>query len=295
MATVSDEPIVVRYRVTGMDCSDCVTKIEKATRKVDGVGDVRVSLTSQTMTLRLSAGDGVLPVVEQTVTGLGYQLDRLDGQEDAVGQSHLTPGYTRALWIVVLLNVGYGLIEMVGGFLADSQALKADALDFVGDGLISFLGLLAISWRPIWRARSALIQGVFLGLLGIGVVGTTVYRVIVQGQPEAKAMGVLALIAFTVNVSAALVLMQHRSGDANMRAVWLFSRNDALGNLAVVIAAVVVYLSDSPWPDIIVAFMIASLFLQSAWSIVMDARTELEAASASDQQHGGIPPSSTRR
>jgi len=280
MATVNDEPMIVRYRITGMDCSDCVAKIEKATRKVTGVDDVRVSLTSQTMTLRVPAGDAALNAVEQTVTGLGYQLDRLDGQEDAASRSHHTLGYLRALWIVILLNVGYGLVEMVGGFLADSQALKADALDFVGDGLISFLGLLAIGWRPIWRARSALIQGVFLGLLGLGVIGTTIYRVIVQGEPEAEAMGVLALIAFAVNVSAALVLMQHRSGDANMRAVWLFSRNDALGNLAVVIAAIIVYLSDSQWPDLVVAFVIASLFLQSAWSIITDARTELDTASA---------------
>lgn len=279
MATVTDEPTIVRYRVTGMDCSDCVAKIEKATRKVSGVDDVRVSLTSQTMTLRLPQGDVPLSEVEHTVTGLGYQLARLDGQDAAANRSHLTSGYKRALWIVILLNVGYGVIEMVGGFLADSQALKADALDFVGDGLISFLGLLAIAWRPIWRARSALIQGVFLGILGLGVIGATIYRVIVQGEPEAETMGILALIAFAVNVSAALTLMPHRSGDANMRAVWLFSRNDALGNLAVVVAAIAVFLSDSPWPDLAVAFVIAVLFLQSSWSIMMDARTELRTAS----------------
>lgn len=273
MTTVTDEPTTVRYRVTGMDCSDCVAKIEKATRKVSGVADVRVSLLSQTMILHLPGGAAPLTEVEQTVTGLGYQLDRLGEQEQA--RSHLTPGYKRALWIVIVLNVGYGLIEGVGGFLADSQALKADALDFVGDGLISFLGLLAIGWHLIWRARSALIQGVFLGVLGLGVIGTTIYRIIVKGQPDAETMGVLALIAFAVNVSAALVLMPHRSGDANMRAVWLFSRNDALGNLAVVFAAVLVFSTDSQWPDLAVAFVIASLFLQSSWSIVMDARLEL--------------------
>ena len=153
--------------------------------------------------------------------------------------------YRRALALVVLLNLTMGVVEMATGIIAGSQALKADALDFVGDGVISFLGLLAIGWRPIWRARSALIQGVFLGLLGLGVIGTTIYRMFVQGEPEAEAMGVLALIAFAVNVSAAIVLMQYRSGDANIRAVWLFSRNDALGNLAVVIAAIAVYVSDS--------------------------------------------------
>lgn len=92
---------------------------------------------------------------------------------------HITPAYRRALWIVVGLNVGYGLVEMVGGFVSGSQALKADALDFLGDGLISFLGLLAIGWSLAWRARSALIQGLFLAALGLGVLATTGYRVLV--------------------------------------------------------------------------------------------------------------------
>jgi cation diffusion facilitator family transporter len=190
----------------------------------------------------------------------------------------VSPGYKRALWIVVLLNVGYGLVEAVGGFLADSQALKADALDFVGDGLISFLGLLAISWRPVWRARTALLQGMFLGALGLGVLGTSVYRVLVQRQPEAELMGAFGIAAFAVNFGAALVLLPHRTGDANVRAVWLFSRNDALGNLAVVVAAALVAATASPWPDLVVAFVIAGLFLQSAWSIVAAARGELRAA-----------------
>ena len=276
---------MIRYRVTGMDCPDCVAKIEKTARKVPGIEDVRVSLTSQVMTLRLRDGAAPLPDVEQAVTGIGYRLARIDtpasGDDDDLPAdlSHITPSYKRALWIVILLNVGYGLIEIVGGFISDSQALKADALDFVGDGAISFLGLLAIAWRPIWRARSALIQGLFLGALGIGVLATTVYRVIVQGVPEAELMGLFGIVAVVVNVAAALVLMPHRSGDANMRAVWLFSRNDAIGNLAVVVAAVIVALTDSPWPDLVVAFVISGLFLHSAWNIVKDARMELQTAS----------------
>lgn len=274
-------PETVRYRVTGMDCSDCVAKIEKATRDVAGVEDVRVSLTSRTMTLRLRDGTAPLSQVEQTITELGYQLDRLDESEidDAIPPAeHLTSAYKRALWIVVLLNAGYGVIEMVGGFLSDSQALKADALDFMGDALISFLGLLAIAWRPIWRARSALMQGVFLAALALFVLGSTIYRVVVQEQPEAELMGIFGVVALVINVSAALVLLPHRTGDANARAVWLFSRNDALGNLAVVIAAVLVGWLDSPWPDLVVAFVIAGLFLQSSWSIIKDSRNELSEA-----------------
>ncbi|MBI0435958.1 MULTISPECIES: cation diffusion facilitator family transporter [Acetobacterales] len=192
--------------------------------------------------------------------------------------AHITPAYRRALWIVVGLNVGYGLVEMVGGFVSGSQALKADALDFLGDGLISFLGLLAIGWSLAWRARSALIQGLFLAVLGLGVLATTGYRVLVLNQPEAELMGLFGAVALVVNVASAAVLIPHREGDANVRAVWLFSRNDAIGNAAVLVAAGLVWWTETAWPDLAVAFVIAGLFLQSAWSIIRDARADLRVA-----------------
>lgn len=276
------EPI--RYRVTGMDCATCAAKIEKAARGV-GVEDVKVSTATQIMTLRTQPGR--LAEVERAVTEIGYQLDRLDApraseasDDDELPKdlSHITPAYKRALWIVVALNVGYGLVEIVGGFLAGSQALKADALDFLGDGLITFLGLLAIGWSLLWRARSALIQGLFLGLLGLGVVASTIYRMIVQLPPEAELMGLFGIVALVVNVLAAAVLIPHRTGDANVRAVWLFSRNDAIGNAAVVVAAGLVTWTGTVWPDLVVALVIAGLFLHSSWSIIRDARADLREA-----------------
>lgn len=276
------EPI--RYRVTGMDCASCAAKIEKAARGV-GVEDVKVSTATQIMTLRTQPGR--LAEVERAVTEIGYQLDRLDAPRASEASdndelpkdlSHITPAYKRALWIVVALNVGYGLVEIVGGFLAGSQALKADALDFLGDGLITFLGLLAIGWSLLWRARSALIQGLFLGLLGLGVVASTIYRMIVQLPPEAELMGLFGIVALVVNVLAAAVLIPHRTGDANVRAVWLFSRNDAIGNAAVVVAAGLVTWTGTVWPDLVVALVIAGLFLHSSWSIIRDARADLREA-----------------
>lgn len=273
-----------RYRVTGMDCASCAAKIEKAARGV-GVEDVKVSTATQIMTLRTQPGR--LAEVERAVTEIGYQLDRLDApraseasDDDELPKdlSHITPAYKRALWIVVALNVGYGLVEIVGGFLAGSQALKADALDFLGDGLITFLGLLAIGWSLLWRARSALIQGLFLGLLGLGVVASTIYRMIVQLPPEAELMGLFGIVALVVNVLAAAVLIPHRTGDANVRAVWLFSRNDAIGNAAVVVAAGLVTWTGTVWPDLVVALVIAGLFLHSSWSIIRDARADLREA-----------------
>jgi Co/Zn/Cd efflux system component len=189
--------------------------------------------------------------------------------------SSIPRGYKRALWIVVSLNLGYGLIEMAGGFLAGSQALKADALDFLGDGAITSLGLIAIGWRPVWRARLALIQGLFLAAMGIGVCIVTVYRSFVLNQPEADLMGGLGAVALVINVVSAVVLLPHRSGDASVRAVWLFSRNDAIGNFVVVVAAGLVAWTGTPWPDLTAAIVIAGLFLQSSWSIVRHALHDL--------------------
>lgn len=135
----------------------------------------------------------------------------------------------------------YGIIEIGGSFLSGSQAVQADSLDFIGDGLISFLGLMAVGWGLATRARAALLQGIFLALLGFDVIGSTVYRVFVEHEPQTLLMAGFAIVAFIVNVLAAVVLMPHRKGDANMRAVWLFSRNDAIGNLAVVVAAGLVW------------------------------------------------------
>lgn len=193
--------------------------------------------------------------------------------------AHITPAYRRALWIVVLINVGYGIAEMIGGFLADSQALKADALDFLGDGSITFLGLLAIGWGLKLRARSALLQGIFLGAMGIAILGYTIYRTQVLHTPEAGLMGVFGIGALLINVVAVIILLPHRKGDANVRAVWLFSRNDALGNILVVVAAGFVFLTSTSWPDLIVAGIIASLFLHSSFSIIKDARSELKSES----------------
>ena len=116
------------------------------------------------------------------------------------------PGYRRALTIVVALNLGFGLCELVGGFIAGSQALKADSLDFIGDGSISLLGLLALAWSARARAKVALTQGLFLGALGLGVIGFAIWRAFHATLPEAELMGAIGVVALAVNVGAALVL-----------------------------------------------------------------------------------------
>lgn len=269
--------VPAQYRVTGMDCTSCAGKIETAASRVAGVTHVKVSIASQIMTVVAEDPARALPDVEKAVTAIGYQLDRVESPRPI----HVAAAYKRALWIVVALNLGYGVAELIGSVVAGSQAVQADALDFLGDGIISWLGLVAIGWSLGARAKAALLQGVFLGALGLTVVGGTIYRVLVTHQPEHMMMGGLAVGALVVNVIAAAVLLPHRHGDANARAVWLFSRNDAIGNLAVVIAAALVWWTASPWPDLVVAFAVAGLFLQSSWSIVRDARSEIRSAQAS--------------
>ncbi|WP_454885865.1 cation transporter [Sphingomonas oryzagri] len=188
------------------------------------------------------------------------------------------PAYRRVLAIVVALNLGFGLCELVSGFVVDSQALKADSLDFIGDGSISLIGLLALAWSARARAQVALTQGLFLGALGIGVIVFAIWRALNATAPEAELMGGIGIVALAVNVTAALLLARFRDGDANVRAIWLFSRNDALANIAVIVAAALVAWTDRAWPDLAVAGVIALLFLHSAYEIVRNARAELRPA-----------------
>ena len=187
------------------------------------------------------------------------------------------PGYRRALWLVVALNLGFGVVEIVGGLIADSQALMADSLDFMGDGTITLVGLLALGWTASARARTAYAQGIFLLALGVSVIGVAAWRAMTATAPEADLMGGIGLAALAVNVTAALILSRFRDGDANVRAVWLFSRNDALANVAVIIAAGLVAWTGKAWPDLAVAAVIAALVLHSAYEILRSARSELKA------------------
>lgn len=200
--------------------------------------------------------------------------------------SHASPGYRRALMVVIALNLAMGAVEMAGGIVGTSQALKADALDFLGDGLITLLGFLALGRSPRWRSKAAFLQGVFLAVLAVGVIGAAAFRALAQRMPSAEVMGGLGVAALVTNVVAALVLVRYRRGDASVRAVWLFSRNDALGNLAVIVAAGLVAWTGTVWPDLVAALGIAGLFLSSAVEILQDARSELRATYQAIEESG---------
>jgi Co/Zn/Cd efflux system component len=281
-AEAGEELELVRYRVLGMASPSCGARIEAAARRVIGTGEVTVSISAQSMVLRLRNPGRMLPALEHAVADLGYRLNRQDMPLDEDWRpdlSHVSVAYRRALWAVVLLHLAYGVAEFLGGFLAGSQALKADALDFLGDGTIGLFGLLAIGWSLGWRTRFAFVQGLFLGAMGVGVLAATAYRVLVLHEPRAELMGLFGLIALAVHVGSAALLIPHRRGDAAMRATWLFLRNDAFGNLAVLAAAALVWWTGRGWPDLAVAAVIAGLFLHSSCAIIRDAVAELRCVS----------------
>jgi Co/Zn/Cd efflux system component len=192
----------------------------------------------------------------------------------------LSAAYKRALWAVIAINATMFVVEMAAGMLAGSQALKADALDFLGDTATYTITLLVIGMPLVWRARAALFKGLSLGAMGLWVLGSTAYHVLVLGVPQAEVMGAIGFLALVANLTSVLLLLKYRDGDANVRSVWLCSRNDAIGNLAVIVAASGVWATGTAWPDLIVAGIMASLFLWSSAQIVRQALAELRAPQA---------------
>ena len=186
----------------------------------------------------------------------------------------MSAAYKRRLWIVIAINAGMFAVEMGAGQMADSQALKADALDFLGDALTYGISLAVIGASLRTRALAALAKGVSLLLMGLWVFGSTLYHVFVLGVPQAEVMGVIGFMALAANVTSVLLLAAYKDGDANVRSVWLCSRNDAIGNVAVMIAALGVWSTATGWPDLIVAGIMAGLFLNSAWQILVQAIAE---------------------
>ncbi|MFN3727617.1 MAG: cation transporter [Allosphingosinicella sp.] len=187
----------------------------------------------------------------------------------------IAPRWRRALWIALIVNAAMFGVELYAGAAADSHALKADALDFFGDAANYAISLLVAGMALAWRARAALLKGATLALLGLYVLASALWAALNGSSPEPETMGVIGVLALTANVIVAVMLFQFRTGDANMRSVWICSRNDAIGNLAVVAAAAGVFGTGTAWPDLIVASVLATLGLAGGWQIIGQARGEL--------------------
>ena len=191
------------------------------------------------------------------------------------------PRYKRILWTVIAINGVMFLVEMVAGQLAQSQALKADALDFLGDTVTYGLSLAVIGASIRTRAMAAVFKGLSLSVMALCVVGSTVYHTLILGIPSAEVMGTVGFLALAANLASVLLLMRYKDGDANVRSVWLCSRNDAIGNVIVMFAALGVWSSTSAWPDLAVAAVMAVIFLSSSIQILRQAWTEYSEGNAS--------------
>jgi Co/Zn/Cd efflux system component len=190
------------------------------------------------------------------------------------------PTYRRILWIALMVNAAMFGIELFAGWASGSVSLLADAVDFFGDAANYGVSLFVLALAPIWRTRTGLAKGITMGSYGVFVLGATAWHFATGTVPKAETMGMVGFLALMANGLVAFLLYAYRNGDSNMRSVWLCSRNDAIGNVAVMLAALGVFGTGNGWPDILVAAIMGILGLTAASSVISQARGELKAARA---------------
>lgn len=186
------------------------------------------------------------------------------------------PRWRRMLWIALLVNAAMFGVELWAGWQAESAALLADAVDFAGDAINYGLSLAVLGLAAVWASRVAWLKGWMMGLYGLGVLAYAGRLAWVGSAPQPATMGLVGVLALVANVVVAALLYRYRSGDANARSVWLCSRNDAIGNALVVLAALGVFGTGTAWPDLIVATTMAALGVSAAWRVIAQARQELK-------------------
>jgi len=191
-----------------------------------------------------------------------------------------SPQWRRALWIALIVNAACFVAEIVAGLAAGSAALQADALDFFGDAANYAISLGVAGMALAWRARAAAAKGSTLIVFALWVVGNTAWQAMHDTLPQAEVMGIVGVAALIANGGVAVMLYRYRGGDANMRSVWICSRNDAIGNVAVMLAAMGVFGTGTGWPDVIVATLMGGLGLWGGLQIVAQALAELRSAKA---------------
>lgn len=201
---------------------------------------------------------------------------------DAPGPGATDPRFRRILWLALAVNALMFLVEIVGSWLSGSMALQADALDFFGDSFNYAISLVVLGMGLRARARAALVKGATMAAFGVWVLGSTVYRLWSGAPPDASVMGAVGILALAANVTVAVALFRYRGGDSNRRSIWLCSRNDAIGNVAVIGAAAGVFATGTHWPDLLVAAVVAGLNLSAAVQVARHALGELDLAHGTD-------------
>ena len=199
---------------------------------------------------------------------IGCNHDHHPGESDGLG-------YRRVLWAALGINGTMFVVEVTAGLAAGSVALQADALDFLSDAANYGISLFVLGMALRSRARAALVKGASMGVFGIWVIGSTVHSAVAGHVPEAGVMGAVGLLALGANILCLILLFRFRGGDSNRRSVWICTRNDVIGNVAVMLAASGVFATGTGWPDIVVAAIMASLALWGAYRIIGQALGEL--------------------
>lgn len=184
-------------------------------------------------------------------------------------------GYRKVLWIALFINAAMFAVEVVSGIRADSVSLLSDALDFLGDAANYGISLWVLGLGLATRARASLVKALSMAAFGAWVLGYAAWHVMTDAMPSAPTMGLIGTLALLANLGVAGLLYAYRRGDSNMRSVWLCTRNDALGNVAVLLAALGVFGTGEAWPDVVVASIMAGLALSAAWQVIRHARDEL--------------------
>ena len=171
---------------------------------------------------------------------------------------------------VLWINIGMFLMEATAGLLNHSTALLADSVDMFGDAIVYGFSLYVIGRDSVWKSRAALLKGIIMAVFGVGVLVQVIFKTVHGLMPTAELMGVIGILALVANLLCLRLLWQYRGDDINMRSAWMCSRNDVIGNTGVLFAALMVYLSGSPWPDIVIGLLIAALFVRSAMTIIRE-------------------------
>lgn len=198
------------------------------------------------------------------------------GDECRADLSHANRHERRILIAVLLINAGMFVAEFSAGLVSGSTALLADSLDMLADAIIYAIGLFALGRASHWRTRAAFTSGLFQLALGFGIAIEAVLKMFVDSMPDVATMGLFGVLALVANTACFVLLTRFRDGDINLRATWICSRNDMIGNVGVLLAAGLVLWSGSGWPDIVIGLIIAGVVIHSAWRITIEARGELK-------------------
>jgi Co/Zn/Cd efflux system component len=184
----------------------------------------------------------------------------------------------RVLHVVLVINAAMFLVESTAGVLAHSTALFADSIDMLGDAIVYGFSLYVIGRGALWQARAALLKGIVMAAFGVGVLVQVAVKIAQGLAPSVEVMGAVGVLAFAANLCCLALLWRRRGDDINMRSAWICSRNDVIGNAAVLVAAGAVAVTGSPWPDIVIGLLVASVFARSAVLVVRDASRAVAAA-----------------